>query len=79
MIEPLFNSFSRRRTGNGFGLGSINGGTNYQQVTGSVRQFFTGRYWRIWIYIQYELSGFSLDLLTATTYMTQVTTTLTAP
>ena len=46
-----------RRTGNGFGFGSISGGTGYQEIDSISRTFFSGTRHRIWIGCQYRIRG----------------------
>lgn len=48
-------SLDIRRSSNGFGFGSISGGTSYQEITGSSQAFFYGRRHRIWIGMQLRL------------------------
>ena len=70
---------SVRRTGNGspfFFNGNITGGTNYQQITTSNQQFFSGTRTRLNIPIQYQISGVSV-LLSAKTYETTIIYTVT--
>lgn len=64
------------RSGNGFGFGSISGGTNYQQVTNSTTSFFSGSRRRFWITIQYELRNVSVQV-PVDTYSTLVIYTVT--
>ena len=68
-----------RRTGNGtpfFFSGSITGGTNYQQISTSNQEFFSGTRTRYNIPIQYQISGVSV-LLPAKTYETTIIYTVT--
>jgi hypothetical protein len=63
-----------RRIGNGFGFGSISGGTSYREVTDVFDEndpFFTGTRNRILISFQYRLRGVSAQV-PADTYNTTV-------
>jgi len=65
-----------RRTGNGTGLGSISGGTAYQQVTGVDSYFFNGNFPHYNIPIQYQVRGVSVQV-PADSYETTVVYTIT--
>ena len=72
---------SARRTGNGtttgfFGLGNINGGTAFQQVSSNNTIFYSGSYGRLNVPIQLRLQGISV-LLPAQTYTTTIVLTVT--
>lgn len=60
-----------RRTGNGFGFGSISGGTSYQEISGTDQSFFSGSRNRTAIPFQYRLRGVSVQVV-PNTYTTTV-------
>ncbi|MDD5712577.1 MAG: hypothetical protein PHY31_07465 [Smithellaceae bacterium] len=60
-----------RRTANGSGLGSISGGTSYQELTGASSTFFNGLGNRSGIKLQFKLDGITMQLPPAT-YTTTV-------
>lgn len=64
-----------RRTTNGNGNGSTWGGTNYTQVRNIPQTLFQGRGLLNNIYLQYKLSGISVEL-PASTYYTDIVYTL---
>jgi len=51
-----------RRTGNGFGLGSISGGTTFQEVTLIDQVFFSGSRRRYYIPVQCQLGNVSINI-----------------
>lgn len=66
-----------RRTGDGTGDGTINGGTVYQEITNTDQIFFDGTGDRSSIDIQLKLSGVSANNLMVTTYAATVYYTVT--
>jgi hypothetical protein len=73
-----------RRTSNGIGLGSINGGTAFVTIPSNLppygAYFYNGNGWRFLIGIELQLSNVTINsALAATTYSTRVTYTLTQP
>lgn len=65
-----------RRTGNGFGFGSISGGTSFQEVTLVDQTFFSGSRRRYYIYLQLQLENVSINI-SPDTYSTTVIYTVT--
>jgi len=65
-----------KRTGNGSGVGSISGGTAYQEITTSNVSFFTGSYNRSGINAQQKLDGVSCQI-PAASYTTTIVYTVT--
>jgi len=59
------------RSGNGFGFGTITGGTSYREITDVDQSFFSGSRHRILIGLQYRLRGVSVQIPTDT-YTTTV-------
>jgi hypothetical protein len=51
-----------RRTSDGIGDGTILGGEEYQEVTSSINAFFSGEGDRQFIYVQYKLTGESVQI-----------------
>lgn len=66
-----------RRTTNGSGSGSINGGTDYQEIKSFEEAFFTGSGDRSNIQVEFRLEGVSVTTLTADNYRTMITYTIT--
>lgn len=64
-----------KRTGDGDGVGSIAGGTTYQQITDTDAQFFTGDKERANIPLQFQLAGVSVSI-SPDSYVTTVTLTI---
>ncbi len=65
------------RTGNGSGIGRINGGQNYRRINNQDFRFITGRNNRNSIPIQYQMRNVSVTL-PAYNYVTEILYTLTA-
>lgn len=65
-----------RRTGSGFGFGSISGGTSFQEVTLVDQTFFSGSRRRYYIYLQLQLENVSINI-SPDTYNTTVIYTVT--
>jgi len=51
-----------RRSSDGFGFGSIGGGSTYRRITGSASTFFWGNGRRFWTNVQYQLRGMSVTV-----------------
>jgi hypothetical protein len=67
-----------RRTSDGIGVGPINGGTTYQEVTDTDQSFFDSQQSRTDIHVQLKLEGVSIqippDTYSTTVYYTVVNT-----
>ena len=66
-----------RRTADGTGTGTINGGTVYQEITLTDQEFFTGTGERSKIEVQLKLSGISVFNLVEDTFDTTLYYTVT--
>ncbi len=64
-----------KRTGAGFGFGSISGGLSYLQITASDSAFFSGAGDRIGITVHFDMSGTSISISPGT-YSTSIVYTV---